>query len=54
MGRGTDTGLAGPLSSLGQGLREPDANGCRVPPVRVDPTHAEKALQSLINFLDGL
>src|ERR1019366_879528 len=54
VGRGTDAGLVEPLPPAGQGLREPDPNrpGVRAP--RLDPPHAEKDLQSHVDFPDRL
>ena len=37
-----------------QGLREPQSQRAGIPPPGIDPPHAAKALQSRIDFPDGL
>ena len=54
LGRRTYLGLAQSLPPPGQGLREPQPQCLRLPPPGVNPPHAAKALQSSLDFPDGL
>src|SRR6476469_7935386 len=46
--------LARSVSPARQGLGEPQSQRSRLPPPRIHPPHAQKALQSLMKSSDGL
>ena len=54
LGRRAHLGVAQSLPPPRQGLREPQPQCVGIPPTCVNPPNAAKALQSSINFSDGL
>ena len=51
--RRTHIRLARPLPTTGQGLGMPQPQGARLPPPRLNPSHAAKTMQSRMMFSDN-